>query len=135
VSARDHLSVRQFPVEGLKRAVANDFDETLGRDLPDIYAGSYQQKLTEHIKKHGIKEPIDLAAPNPEERRYQILTGHHRSAAAISLGLSHAPAEIHEAVRDEAGNYTYPSFDVKQERLVKLQKRKNWKSPMDPAGW
>jgi hypothetical protein len=117
----DHLYVSQFPVEKLKRVVSVEWSadvEDIVQHYPD------QRRLKQSISEHGIAEPLDLGAPHRGERRYQLLHGNHRAAAAVRLGLEGVPVRIHKAeyctlFRD----WLYPTFEKPGRAMYK---RKRW---------
>jgi hypothetical protein len=113
MSAGHHLSGQQFPVETLRNAWANDFDETRVHQLNDSGVLDQERvgRVRDSIAKEGMREPIELAAPNPDEPDYQLLRGHHRAAAALQLGLKHVPAVVHQPEETESGYHDYPTVD------------------------
>ena len=113
MTAADHLG-QQFDVSKLHNAWANDFDETHGRDLPEVLKGDPQ---ISHFRKHGIHEPVDIAAPNPDEPEHQILDGHHRTAVAIEDKHPTIPARVHQPVKQGEG-WDYPTFGMRDSVLA-----------------
>lgn len=73
------------------RAHAIDAD-----DLPPALS-----TLVDSIKLHGILEPLLV---QKRERRYRLMTGRKRLAAAFAAGLQEVPCLVHRVSDDEAGD-------------------------------
>jgi hypothetical protein len=78
---RRHEEAEHVPVEALKPYMEYD------RDLD---ANQYTRDLYEHVKQHGIQEPVFLDY-NPETGLAHVSEGNHRLKMAEALGISHVP--------------------------------------------
>lgn len=83
-SWEDGAEVLMIPVENLIP------DE----DNPNEMDEATFDALIEEIREEGFDEPI-LVRPHPEEEgKYQIGSGHHRTKAAMALGMQELPAIV-----------------------------------------
>jgi ParB family transcriptional regulator, chromosome partitioning protein len=50
--------------------------------------------LMSSVREHGILVPLVVAAPGPEPRTWEVLSGHRRLACAQALGMSEVPCHV-----------------------------------------
>lgn len=81
---RTELEVYDLPVEDLVP------DE----DNPNEMDEATMDQLIEEIRENGFDEPIQVRRHPDQEGKYQIGSGHHRTKAAIVLGMQAVPAII-----------------------------------------
>ena len=55
--------------------------------------------LVESIRTHGVREPLLL---QKSDRRYRLITGSRRLAAAMAAGLQEGPCVVHSIGDEEA---------------------------------
>ena len=76
------------------------------------------QKLCDSIQKYGVLSPL-LARPT--EDGYEIVSGHRRKAAALSMGLDKLPVLVRDMTDDEAVILMVDS-NIQRENLLPSEK-------------
>lgn len=76
------------------------------------------QELCDSIQKYGVLSPL-LARPT--EDGYEIVSGHRRKAAALSLGLDKLPVLVRDMTDDEAVILMVDS-NIQRENLLPSEK-------------
>ena len=76
------------------------------------------QELCDSIQKYGVLSPL-LARPT--EDGYEIVSGHRRKAAALSLGLDRLPVLVRDMTDDEAVILMVDS-NIQRENLLPSEK-------------
>lgn len=110
MSAANYLSQRQFmSTSDLAKMASDEFEGLRGKDLPGALSGEYLDKLTNSVRRYGVKTPIDIGDSIQGER--YLLNGHHRAAAAIRAGLHKVPVVVHSPVGDEEEGFNYPTYN------------------------
>ncbi len=75
------------------------------------------EQLKYSIKKHGVKDPIDL------NDRHEVIDGHHRTAISIALGLEYIPAIIHDFDKEELTEWQFIyAVNVSRRHLADFEK-------------
>lgn len=82
--AMDELEIIYIPVEDL---IHDD-------DNPNQMDEDTFDQLVEEIREQGFDEPIHVRACPTQEGKYEIGSGHHRTKAAIVLGMPVVPAVV-----------------------------------------
>ena len=84
------------------------------------------QELCDSIQKYGVLSPL-LARPT--EEGYEIVSGHRRKAAALSLGLDKLPVLVRDMTDDEAVILMVDS-NIQRENLLPSEKAFAYKMKM-----
>ena len=85
------------------------------------------QELCDSIQKYGVLSPL-LARPT--EDGYEIVSGHRRKAAALSLGLDKLPVLVRDMTDDEAVILMVDS-NIQRENLLPSEKAFAYKMKLD----
>ncbi len=85
------------------------------------------QELCDSIQKYGVLSPL-LARPT--EDGYEIVSGHRRKAAAISLGVDKLPVLVRDMTDDEAVILMVDS-NIQRENLLPSEKAFAYKMKME----
>ena len=110
MTASEHLSATQFPIEQIHNMYSGDFHSpmrSVRAEMRDEYKSylrdpeggydphpkdiehggpdNYVSHLAKDIKQHGVREPITIRNENV------VAQGHHRYLAAVEAGLTHIP--------------------------------------------
>lgn len=124
MTAAEHLSVQQFPIEKLAAMTSKDFDRPM-RDIEPLLRARDEESgrppvdiWVNHMREHGIREPVHIEGTFPMEHQGEVIAhmpdmvrdGHHRYVAARLAGLTHVPGIYHTPVKDSLGIYRYPSL-------------------------
>jgi ParB family transcriptional regulator, chromosome partitioning protein len=83
--------VREIPVDCIDSSPRNP-----RRRLDHLH------ELADSLREHGLLQPIVVRAHPSEAGRYELVAGHRRLAAALSLGWSRIPAAVRSAESDTA---------------------------------
>lgn len=85
------------------------------------------QALCESIRQYGVLSPL-LARPT--ENGYEIVSGHRRKAAALSLGMDRLPVLVRDMTDDEATVLMVDS-NIQRENLLPSEKAFAYKMKFD----
>ena len=85
------------------------------------------QELCDSIQKYGVLSPL-LARPT--EDGYEIVSGHRRKAAALSLGMDKLPVLVRDMTDDEAVILMVDS-NIQRENLLPSEKAFAYKMKLD----
>ena len=65
-----------------------------------LYEGQRFTDMVESVRSNGVLEPVIVRPYAKEEKKYEILSGHNRVAAARSAGLKKVPVIIRKGLTD-----------------------------------
>ena len=110
--------VREIPVDELHSFKNHPFQ---------VKDDESMQALCDSIREYGVLSPLLV---RPTEEGYEIVSGHRRKAAALSLGLDKLPVLVRDMTDDEAVILMVDS-NIQRENLLPSEKAFAYKMKME----
>ncbi len=110
-------------------ALLDPWQDADGKSQPfRSYGETELAELVENIRQHGIITPLRV---RPIGRRFQIIAGHNRCAAAKRIGLRTVPAIVESVDDDEAAQLLVDSNLQQRQKLLPSEKAFAYKLKLD----